>query len=349
MTAMTDPDFVPAYSLPTENRQQLLVRRPIGIPAPEDFELARAPIESIGPGRMLVRNIYLSVDPAQRGWAGDVANYAQPVAIGTVMRALAVGIVVESAHADFSAGDYVYGWLGWQDYAVVEPAQVLTHFARPEIALSAYAGVLGINGLSAYLALNRIGRPGANDVVVVTTAAGAVGSVVGQLARLAGCRAVGIAGSDEKVRRCVERFGYHDAFSYREADRAAALAKHLPDGTDVLFDNVGGPLLDDLVRTMRVGGRIVQCGTASIPTWSPPPTGPRNEREILTRRLSWGGFVIFDEKDRFDEAGSALLQAIKAGSLVYDEDIEDGIERAPAALQQLYSGENSGKKLIWTS
>ena len=346
---MIDPAFVPAYSLPTENRQQLLTSRPVGIPAPEHFALARAPIKAVGPGQLLVRNIYLPVDPAQRGWAGDVANYAQPVAIGTVMRALAVGVVVESEQADFSVGDYVYGWFGWQDYAVVEPAQVLTHFAAPQVALSAYAGVLGINGMSAYLALNRIGRPRANDIVAVTTAAGAVGSVVGQLARMAGCRTVGIAGSAEKVRRCVERFGYHDAFSYREADMAGAIARHLPEGTDVLFDNVGGPLLDDLLRTMRVGGRIVQCGTASIASWSPPLTGPRNEREILTRRLSWGGFVIFDEKDRFAEAGAALLEAIKAGSLIYDEDIEDGIERAPAALQQLYSGENSGKKLIWTS
>ena len=173
--------------------------------------------------------------------------------------------------------------------------------------------------------------------------------MVGQLARLAGCRVVGIAGSADKVSRCVERFGYHDAFSYRDADLAAAISRHLPDGTDVLFDNVGGPLLDDLLRTMRVGGRIVQCGTASIATWSPPPTGPRNEGEIVTRRLSWGGFVIFDEKDRFAEVGAALLKEIKAGSLIYDEDIEDGIEWAPAALQQLYSGENSGKKLIWTN
>lgn len=345
---MTDPSLVPAYSLPTENRMQLLTSRPTGIPAPEHFELVRAPIDPVGSGRLLVRNIYLSVDPAQRGWASDGTNYAQPVAIGTVMRALAVGIVVQSEHPDFSVGAYVYGWLGWQDYAVIEPAQILTHFAAPEIALSAYAGVLGINGLTAYLALNRIGRPRANDIVAVTTAAGAVGSVVGQLARLAGSRAVGIASSGAKVRRCVERFGYHDAFSYREADLGAAIAKHLPEGTDVLFDNVGGPLLDDLVRTMRVGGRIVQCGTASIAAWSPAPTGRRNEREILTRRLSWGGFVIFDEKDRFDEARAALLQAIKAGSLMYDEDIEDGIENAPAALQQLYSGENVGKKLIWT-
>ncbi len=346
---MTRSDPVPTYSLPPENRQWLLADRPVGVPTPDNFKLVRSAIAKPQSGEMLVRNIYLSVDPAQRGWASDIGNYSQPVAIGLVMRALAVGVVVESNDANFAPGTFVYGWLGWQDYAVVGPAQVLTHFALPEIPLSAYAGVLGINGLTAQIAFNRIGRPRPGNIVVVTTAAGAVGSVVGQLARAAGCRTVGVAGSVDKTQRCIERFGYDDAFSYRDPDRARAIARHLPDGTDILFDNVGGALLDDLVRAMRVGGRIVQCGTASIASWSPAPTGFRNEREILTRRLSWGGFVIFDEKDRFSEARAALLQAIGDGALVYDEDIEDGIERAPNALRQLYAGENAGKKLIWTS
>ncbi len=345
---MDGSDLIPAYALPPDNRQWLLASRPAGVPAPGDFSLARSAIPTLRPGEMLVRNIYLSVDPAQRGWASDIGNYSQPVAIGAVMRALGVGVVVESNDAGYPSGSFVYGWLGWQDYAAIGRADILTHFASPEIPLSAYAGVLGINGLTAHLAFDRIGRPRPGDVVVVTTAAGAVGSVVGQLARAAGCRTVGVAGSD-KTRRCVERFGYDAAFSYRDPDLAGAIARHLPDGADILFDSVGGPLLDHLVRTMRVGGRIVQCGTASIASWSPPPTGPRNEREILTRRLSWGGFVIFDEKARFGEAGAALLKAIKDGALVYDEDIEDGIERAPNALQQLYAGENAGKKLIWTS
>lgn len=338
--------LVPQYDLPARNRRVLLARRPVGIPQPDDFAFDDAPVSSLPAGRFLVRNIFLSVDPAQRGWASDVANYSDPVAIGSVMRALAVGIIVESRHDDFAVDSFVYGWLGWQDYAVAEPADILTRFNRPMVPLSAYAGVLGINGLTAYIALTSLGHPRRGETVLVSTAAGAVGSIVGQLAKGFGCRTVGLTGDDAKVRRCLDRLGYDAAINYRSMPAGDLLAPYLPDGADIFFDNVGGSILDNGLRHMRPGGRVIQCGTASIASWSPPPQGLRNEREVLTRRLVWSGFVIFDHAARFNEAIDRLTSAIEAGSLVYDEDIEVGMEHAPDAIRRLYAGENSGKKLI---
>ncbi|MFN3387586.1 MAG: NADP-dependent oxidoreductase [Allosphingosinicella sp.] len=328
------------------NRRVLLVRRPTGVPQPEDFSFDKAPVPSLGDGQFLVRNIYLSVDPAQRGWAADAANYAKPVALGSVMRALAVGIVVESRHRDFAVGSHAYGWFDWQDFAVAEPGDVLTRFDEPEVALSAYAGVLGINGLTAWLAFHNLGRPAAGDTVLVSTAAGAVGSIVGQLAHAAGCRVVGLTGSDGKAELCRSRFGYDVALNYKSGSVETLLADAAPAGFDIFFDNVGGAILDAGLRQMRVGGRVVQCGTASVPAWSPPPEGLRNEREVLTRRLSWSGFVIFDHQPLFDETMKQLVAMIRSGRVTYEEDLRSGIEAAPQALADVYSGRNRGKMLI---
>ncbi|MFA5494955.1 MAG: NADP-dependent oxidoreductase [Porticoccaceae bacterium] len=343
---MSDP-FVPDYSQPPRNRRVLLVDRPQGIPEARHFAVDDAELPSTGEGQLLVRNVYLSVDPAQRGWVADGANYAEPVAIGSVMRALAVGVVVESRHRDFVAGEFVYGWLGWQDYAVITPGQVMYHIREPSAPLSAYAGVLGMNGVTAYLGLRKLGRPEAGETVLVSTAAGAVGSVVGQIAHNLGCRTVGLTGSDDKVALCENHFGYDVALNYKAAPVAELLAGHIPDGADVFFDNVGGATLDAGLRAMRVGGRIVQCGTASIAAWNPPPQGLRNEREVLTRRLVWSGFVIFDHMADFAAAVGELAAMVRQGQLRYEEDIDHGIEHAPGAIQALYAGENRGKKLIY--
>ncbi|KXU33825.1 NADP-dependent oxidoreductase [Sphingobium sp. 22B] len=339
--------FVPDYGLPASNRRVLLVRRPRGIPQAEDFALDEAPVEPLAEGRFLVRNLFLSVDPAQRGWACDDRNYSEPVPLGGVMRALAVGVIVESRHAGHKAGSFVYGWFGWQDFCVAGPEQLITQTETLLAPLSAYAGVLGINGLTAWLAFHRIGRPEPGDRVLVSTAAGAVGSIVGQLARESGCHVVGLTGDEEKRRRCVDRFGYHDAANYKQGNLAETVERLAPEGVDIFFDNVGGETLDVVIRAMRVGGRIVQCGTASIAAWTPPPMGLRNEREILTRRLCWGGFVIFDHAARFETASAELVRLIDAGRLVHAEDIMQGIESAPAAIGRLYAGENRGKNLIY--
>ena len=340
------PTDIPAYGLPPRNRRVILARRPEGVPQPEDFALDEVAVAEPGPGEFLVRNIYLSVDPAQRGWASAEANYSAPVPVGGPMRALAVGIVVRSTLAEVAEGTFLYGWFGWQDYAVVGPAAIVQR-ADAAIPLSAHAGLLGINGLTAYLALTELGRPVAGDTVLVSTAGGAVGAFVGQIARNLGARAIGLTGDDEKVAACTGRYGYEVAYNYRSADWAAALAGAAPDGLHVYFDNVGGTILDAALRRMAVGGRVVQCGTASIPSWNPLPTGPRNEREILTRRLVWSGFVVFDHVARFRAANEALVGWYQDGRLVYDEDIADGIEHAPGAIKALYAGENRGKKLIY--
>jgi NADPH-dependent curcumin reductase len=339
--------FVPAFSTPDRNRRVLLSSRPVGIPQAEHFSQDEAPLEAIGEGQFRVRNIYLSVDPAQRGWANEGANYADPVPLGGVMRALAVGVVVESRNPDYPAGLHLYGWFGWQDYAVVGPDALMTRIDDVQAPLSAYAGVLGMNGLTAQLALSKIGQLRSGDTVLVTTAAGAVGSVVGQLAREAGCIVVGLTGDEEKVVRCTARFGYEAAANYNDGDLAEIVTRLAPKGIDVFFDNVGGAILDNVIRTMNTAGRIVQCGTASIPNWYPVPSGARNEREVLMRRLLWGGFVIFDHKADFPKAMEALTALIAAGKLAYDEDIAEGYDAAPGAIARLYAGQNVGKSLIF--
>lgn len=282
------PRDIPAFSHPDRNRRIILSARPAGVPQAEHFSLDEVPVPVPAAGEVLIRNIYLSVDPAQRGWAADAANYAQPVPLGGPMRALAVGQVVQSRAEGFDAGDFLYGFFGWQDYAAVTPSAVL-HRCTQDLPLDAFASLCGINGVTAYLALTRLGRPVAGDVLVVSTAAGSVGSFVGQIGKGLGCRTIGLTGSDDKTEICTRLFGYDAAINYRAGDLADALDAEAPEGVNVYYDNTGGPILDTVLRRMAVGGRIVQCGTASVPTWSPPPSGPRNEREILTRRLRRAG------------------------------------------------------------
>jgi NADPH-dependent curcumin reductase CurA len=343
---MSQPTEIPAYTLPPGNRRVLLVRRPHGVPQAADFSLDEQPIPPIGDGQFLVRNIYLSVDPAQRGWASAEANYSQPVPLGGPMRGLAVGVVVRSNDADVAEGEFLYGWFDWQDYAAADRSRIVMR-ARAAVPLSAYAGLLGINGLTAAIALMELGRPVAGDTLLVSTAAGSVGSFVGQIGKIHGCRTIGLTGDDEKVARCVERFGYDHAANYKTADLAAELAEHAPGGLNVYFDNTGGRILDTALRHMAVGGRVVQCGTAAHQVWTPPPTGPRNEREMLTRRLTWSGFVIFDHVTRFEAAADQLAAWYNAGKLQYDEDISADINQAPGAIAGLYAGENRGKRLIY--
>ncbi len=343
---MSSPTNIPAYSLRPGNRRVLLVRRPQGVPQAADFSLDETSIPEIAPDQFLVRNIYLSVDPAQRGWASAEANYSQPVPLGEPMRGLTVGVVVRSNDQDVAEGEYLYGWFDWQDYAAADRSHILVR-ARAAAPLSAYAGMLGINGLTAYLALTELGRPVANDTLLVSTAAGSVGSFVGQIGKIRGCRTIGLTGSDEKVARCRARFGYDEAFNYKTAHLAKVLQESAPSGLNIYFDNTGGSILDAALRHMAVHGRIVQCGTASNQVWTPPPTGPRNEREILTRRLVWSGFVIFDHLARFEDAGRQLAAWYNEGRLAYDEDVSDDITQASGAIAELYAGENRGKKLIY--
>jgi len=327
------------------NRQIVLIARPHGIPQPHHFEMRTADAPAVGPGQILVENVLLSIDPAQRGYVNDESNYTPPVAIGQVMRGLAVGRVVASNHPGFHAGEHVYGWFGWQDYCACGAEAVLRRVQRRQASLPMAAGVLGINGLTAYIAFSELGAPKPGETVVVTAGAGAVGSLVGQLASLAGCRAIAIVGSEEKGRECVEKFSFAGYINYRRP-WADALRHECPNGVDVLFDNVGGDLLDGILRCMNPCGRAIICGTVATTSWIPAPTGLRNEREILTRRLRVAGFVIFDHTSKFDAVAEKLAQLLAQGKLRAEVDIETDIERAPQALVDVYAGRNRGKKLI---
>ncbi|MEQ8365779.1 MAG: NADP-dependent oxidoreductase [Roseicyclus sp.] len=342
---LSGPTEIPALPQRSSNRQVLLSGRPDGIPEARHFTVSEAPIPDPGPGEFLVRNIYLSVDPAQRGWASSEANYSEPVQLGTPMRALALARVERSHAESVSEGEFLYGWFGWQDFCIATPAAIMTRATRA-LPLAQFAGLLGLNGLTAHLALTRLGRPEAGDTVLVSTAAGGVGSLVGQIAKSLGCRTIGLTGSDEKAALCRDAYGYDVALNYKTADLAEAVRETAPEGIDVFFDNTGGPILDTALRHMAVGGRVVQCGTASVPTWTPPPTGPRNEREVLTRRLVWSGFIIFDHQAHFAAASEDLADLHADGKIDLRLEIKDGIEAAPGSIADLYAGRNLGKRLI---
>jgi NADPH-dependent curcumin reductase CurA len=328
------------------NRQVLLKARPTAIPDAEHFEIVERSVPAIGDGQILVRNRYLSVDPAMRGWVSAIANYSEPVAIGAVMRSLAAGRVEESKHPEFRPGDLVTGWFGWQDYAAVDSRAVESRVIETDLPLSAALGVLGLNGITAYLGLLDVCQVRSGDTVVVSTAAGAVGSCVGQIAKIKECRTVGIAGGAQKVRMCREEFGYDVAIDYKRDDLDAALAAACPDGVDVYYDNTAGAISDAVYRRLRIGARVGICGTASIANWDPVPQGPRIERHLLVKRARVQGFVIFDYASRFAEARAALAQWVRSGAIRYREDILEGIDLAPGSIAGLYRGENLGKRLI---
>ena len=328
------------------SRQVRLKSRPSGIPQAEHFEIVEVPVPEPSDGQVLVRNIYLSVDPAMRGWVSAAANYSDPVAVGAVMRSLAVGRVEESRNSDFHPGDYVTGMFGWQDYAVVDAGGIERKVGDSGVPVSTSLGVLGLNGLTAYFALLDIGQPQAGETVVVSTAAGAVGSCVGQIAKIKGCRTVGIAGGPDKVRICREDFHFDAAADYKASDFESALDAACPEGVDVYFDNTAGSISDSIVRRLKVGARVVICGTASIASWEPPPQGPRIERHLLVKRARMQGFLIFDHVQRYPEALRELENWVRNGQICYREDILDGIEQAPGSIAGLYRGENFGKRLI---
>jgi len=328
------------------NRQVLLKSRPSGIPQAENFEIVEAPAPQLGERQFLVRNDFLSVEPAMRGWVSAVANYSKPVGLGEVMRAFAAGTVVASKHPGYAEGDKVMGMLGWQHYAVSDGSNVTRKVKESDLPLSLSLGVLGLNGITAYFGLLDLGAPKPGDTVVVSTAAGAVGSAVGQIARLNGCRTVGITGGAAKVKLCREEFGYDVAIDYKAGDVGKALRDACPRGVDVYFDNTSGAISDAVIAQLAIGARVIICGTASISSWEPWPSGPRIERHILVKRARMSGLLIFDYQHRYEEAVARLADWIRAGKLNYREEISDGIESCPGAIAELYRGDNLGKRLI---
>ncbi len=328
------------------NRQVVLASRPEGIPQAEHFRVIDTPMPQPAAGQVLVRNHYLSVEPAMRGWVNAAANYSTPVGIGEVMRAFAAGEVVASAHPDWPVGTRVTGMFGWQEYAAVDTAAIDERVGYDDLPLSTALGVLGINGITAHYGLLNIGQPKAGQTVVVSTGAGAVGSCVGQIAKRMGCRTIAITGGETKRQLCIERFGYDAAVDYKQPDFAASLADACGGGVDVYFDNTSGAISDEVMKYLAVGARVIICGTASIANWDPLPSGPRVERHLLVKRASMQGFVILDHRDHYASARRDLLQWVREGAIRYEEDILDGIGQAPGSIASLYRGENLGKRLI---
>ena len=328
------------------NRRVLLDRRPHGIPQAGHFRIDETAVPELAEGEFLVRNHFLSVEPAMRGWVNAAANYSDAVPVGGVMRAFAAGEVVASRHAGYQPSDKVMGMLGWQEYTVSKGVEIRRKVVEHDLPLSLALGVLGINGITAYFALNELGQPRAGDTVVVSTAAGDVGSAVGQLARMAGCRTVGITGGTDKVRACLEDFGFDAAVDYKAPGFEEALASACPDGVDVYHDNTSGPISDAVLRHINKGARIVVCGTAAVSSWDPWPAGPRPERHLLNKAARMQGFLVWDYEHRYDEAVARLARWVREGKLRYREEIVQGIERAPASIAELYQGDNMGKRII---
>lgn len=332
--------------MPDHLQHQVLLReRPVGIPQPHHFEIVATPIPTPGPNQVLIRNAFLSVEPAMRGWVNDAPNYLPPVPIGSVMRSYAVGRVVQSNHKSFHPGQAVTGMFGWQEWAAV-PASTIERTLDDTIPISTALGVLGLNGITAYFGLLDVGEPRPGDTVVVSTAAGSVGSCVGQIAKIAGCRTVGITGGPAKAALCRDAFRFDVAIDYRAPDFLDQLAAACPNGVDIYFDNTAGPIADAVHALLAPRARVVVCGTASIADWVPPPQGPRLERTILVKRARIAAILAFDYKSRYPEALARLARWVQDGHLAYREDILDGIAQAPAAIAGLYNGENMGKRLI---
>lgn len=334
------------------NRQFRLASRPVGDITADNFEYREEAIPQLSDGEVLVRTIYLSLDPTNRIWMSDRPQYMPPVEIGQVMRGGGIGVVEESKNPNFQTGDLVSGMLGWQDYALALGNTGLDITKLPDplpYPLTALIGPLGMTGFTAYFGLLDIGKPQAGETVVVSAAAGAVGSVVGQIAKIMGCRVVGITGSDEKCHWLVEELGFDDAINYKTADLETALAKSCPDGIDVYFDNVGGAILDAVLTKINLHARIPLCGLISTYNATEPVPGPYNYSQILMQRSLVQGFIILDYVPRFGEAIKDLGQWLKQGKIKYALEIVEGLENAPSAILKLFDGNKIGKLAIKVS
>ncbi len=326
------------------NRQVLLKSRPVGEPTLENFELVESPRPEPGPGQFLARTIYLSLDPYMRGRMSDRASYAAPAKLGEPMVGGTVGQVVRSNHPRFAEGDFVLGYWGWQDFGLSDGQGIRK--LDPATAPISYAlGVLGMPGMTAYVALLDIGRPKAGETVVVSAAAGAVGSVVGQIARIKGCRVVGTAGTDAKCRFLVDQLGFDAAINYKTQDLDEALAAACPQGIDIYYDNVGGPMLEAVLRRINRGARIPLVGLISQYNANSPPPGP-NLIPLLINRALIQGFIVTDHPDREADFLRDVAAWLQAGRITYREDLVDGLENAPRAFLGLFRGENFGKLLV---
>jgi NADPH-dependent curcumin reductase CurA len=328
------------------NAQCRLAARPVGLPKPSDWDIVEEPAPEPGEGQVRVQVEYISVDPAMRSWMNAGRSYVPPVEIGEVMRAAGIGRVTDSRHPDYDVGDHVYGVFGVQRYAVSDGSG-LTRVDTSLAPAPVHLGVLGISGLTAYFGLLDVGRPEPGQTVVVSGAAGSVGSIVGQIAGIKGCRAVGIAGGPDKCAWLVDELGFDAAVDYKAGELGKQLRSAAPDRIDVFFDNVGGEVLDAALMGLARGARVVISGAVSQYNATEKPRGPANYMQLLVQRASMTGFVIFDYLDRFPEGVTQLAEWLRAGELKSREDIVHGdIDQFPDALLRLFEGGNTGKLVL---
>jgi hypothetical protein len=327
------------------NLQVLLAARPVGVPKESDFEIVETSVVEPAESEVLVRQRYLSLDPAMRGWMTDRESYIPAVGLGEVMRGFGVGEVVESRDEGFAAGDVVVGTLGWQRFVSLPGRQL--DKAPPGVAMPLLLGPLGVAGLTAHYGLLEVGQPREGETVLISGGAGAVGSMVGQIARIKNCRAVGIAGTDEKCAWLTGELGFDGAINYKTSKSLAAeIARTCPDGVDIYFDNVGGATLDTALQFINVGARVVICGAISAYNATEPPPGPANYIHLLVKRARMEGFIILDHQDRYRAMALELGGWLMAGRIKHREHIVPGLENAPAALNMLWDGSNEGKLMI---
>jgi hypothetical protein len=328
------------------NHQVRLAARPAGLPKPTDWSFTEEAVREPADGELLVKVLYLSLDPAMRGWMNEGKSYIRPVQVGEVMRAGAAGRVVASRHAGFREGDLVVGAFGVQEYAISDGKGVNKVDTRVA-PLPTYLGVLGMPGMTAYFGLLDIGKPKAGETVVVSGAAGAVGAVVGQIAKIEGCRVVGIAGGVDKCRYLKDELGFDDAIDYKSEDVKAMLKATCPDGIHVFFDNVGGEILDAALSRLAMHARVVICGAISQYNATEGMKGPANYLSLLVNRASMTGMVVFDYAPRYGEAARKMAEWMAQGKLVAREDVvPGGIAAFPETLTRLFRGENFGKLVL---
>ncbi len=327
------------------NHQIKLAARPVGLPKRSDWQFTEAPLPEPRDGEVVARVLYLSLDPAMRGWMNEGKSYIAPVGIGEVMRAGAIGTVIASRHPGFAAGDHVSGLLGVQEYAALDGARLFK--VDPKLApLPMFLNTLGMPGMTAYFGLLDVGAPNEGDTVVVSGAAGAVGATVGQIAKIKGCRAVGIAGGAAKCRYLVDELRFDAAIDYKAEDVRKSLRAHCPNGINVYFDNVGGEILDIVLTQIARHARIVVCGAISQYNNTTPIKGPSNYLSLLVNRARMEGMVVFDYASRYPHAINDIAGWIAAGKLKSREDIVEGLENFSEALLKLFSGENFGKLVL---
>lgn len=329
------------------NHQWLIAARPEGLVKDSDFRWNEAPVPAFGDGQVLVRVVYLSLDPTNRIWMNEAESYLPALKLGDVMRGGGIGVVEESRHSSLAPGDLVQGLLGWQQYAVL-PGPALNKLPKGlPVPTTALFGLLGHIGLTAYFGLLDICKPKPGETLVVSTAAGAVGSLVGQIGKIKGCRVVGLTGSDEKCRWIKDELGYAAAINYKTENVREALQRHCPEGIDIYFDNVGGETLETVLDLINLGARISVCGMISqYNAGQYPMPGPSNLANLIMKRARMEGFLCTDYSNRAEEAFMAMIGWHLQGKMKYRVDVVAGLENAPRALKKLFDGSNAGKLIV---